>query len=224
MRRERCSAGLGLTIVYVSDLHFSGRWTQRVADQVVDAITTEKTDVILLGGDLVDRPSALPILEYFLAKLARGTGVVLAIPGNHDQFVGEDRVRQAVVRNGGLWLPDGNFYQPGLLIECPVSLAMAMVCPDAVQSGVYRILCAHYPSAAPMAVAGDFDLVLAGHLHGCQAVLWERGGQLFPGAWFYQWNGRRFVIGTTTLLVSQGANDTFPLRWNCPREIIVCSL
>ena len=67
-------------------------------------------------------------------------------------------------------------------------------------------------------------LTLAGHLHGGQVVLFERKGRLYPGACFSRWNGLRFEDEGATMWVSRGVADTLPLRWNCPREVLLCEL
>jgi predicted MPP superfamily phosphohydrolase len=73
-------------------------------------------------------------------------------------------------------------------------------------------------------VRAGYDLVLAGHLHGGQCVLASCGGMLYPAAWFHRWHGLRFAEAGATLLVSRGAADTFPFRFNCPREVLLCEV
>jgi predicted MPP superfamily phosphohydrolase len=55
-------------------------------------------------------------------------------------------------------------------------------------------------------------------------VWWQRGQRLYPGAWFSRWTGLRFELGATTLLVSRGVADTLPVRFRCPREVLLCEL
>ena len=52
-------------------------------------------------------------------------------------------------------------------------------------------------------------------------MLGERAGLLYPGALLYRYNGLRFARERTTMLVSRGVHDTLPLRWNCPREVLL---
>jgi predicted MPP superfamily phosphohydrolase len=73
-------------------------------------------------------------------------------------------------------------------------------------------------------VKEKYRLVLAGHLHGAQCVFATWEGRQFPGAWFYRWCGLRFDLDATTLLVSRGVSDTLRLRWNCPREVLLCEV
>jgi predicted MPP superfamily phosphohydrolase len=86
------------------------------------------------------------------------------------------------------------------------------------------VLCAHNPSIWKPARDAGFDLVLAGHLHGCQGVLFEAGGRLYPGAFFYPHNHLRQECEGSRLVVSMGCSDLIPVRWGCPREIVLCIL
>lgn len=217
-RREYVSDQLGMTLCYISDLHLSGTWTSRVCQQVLDGVTALRPDLVLLGGDLVDRKKALPQLKNLVAELKQLTSAVLVIPGNHDHFVGVGNVRDAVLDQGAHWLPDEAYRIAGLVVEAAGHLEKRQ------EESTVNILCGHEPSVAMGDDVGHIDLVLAGHLHGCQWVLWRRKGELYPGAFVYRWNGPRFQVNRTTVLVSQGVNDTFPLRWNCPREVLYCLL
>ena len=67
-----------------------------------------------------------------------------------------------------------------------------------------------------------YDLVLAGHLHGCQIVAFEYQDRLFPGALFYPYCYLSHQQGATRLIVSRGVSDLVPIRWRCPREVVVC--
>jgi uncharacterized protein len=73
-------------------------------------------------------------------------------------------------------------------------------------------------------VAAGYRLVLAGHLHGGQCVLANHRGQQYPAVWFHRWHGLRFRQGDAEMLVSRGMADTFPFRFNCPREVLLCEI
>ena len=210
--RSETISGTGLppfSILFASDLHFSA-WTKHLVEQVVGAAEQCQPDLILLGGDLADTRSGLSQLAECTLRLA-AIAPVWAISGNHDALLGIEHGRQCVEKSGGYWL-DNRSYSPvrGLSVDSCGCLAQE-------RRGDFSILCAHDPCVFPQAVAARYDLVLAGHLHGGQVVLRRHGEILYPGAWFYRWNGNSFRDGATTMLVSRGANDTLPLRWNCPR-------
>jgi len=91
-----------------------------------------------------------------------------------------------------------------------------------VPEGDVRVLCAHYPSIWKTARDRGYDLVLAGHLHGCQMVAFEYQERLFPGSLFYQYCCIRSRFGPARLVVSRGVSDLLPIRWRCPREVVLC--
>lgn len=204
-------------ILYISDIHLRDGRSERLSEQVIDATRRCGPNAILLGGDLVDRRSELPMLENLVRRLA-WRAPVFAVGGNHDSRVGMERVRDAVVRGGGQWihgdvagLRHGNRV---LSISGPESA-------DAGEGNV-RVLCAHDPRIWKRARQERFDLVLAGHLHGCQLVACEYRDRLFPGAIFYPYCFLSHHCGRTRLVVSRGVSDLLPIRWKCPREVVLC--
>jgi predicted MPP superfamily phosphohydrolase len=88
--------------------------------------------------------------------------------------------------------------------------------------GHVRVLCAHDPRIWKRSRHAGYDLVLAGHLHGCQLVACEVRGRLFPGAIFYPYCFVRRRCGSTRLVVSRGVSDRVPIRFRCPREVVLC--
>jgi predicted MPP superfamily phosphohydrolase len=216
VRRERIALNVShpLRLLYASDLHLGHWWTARVAEHLVVLAGRTSPDVILLGGDLVDRRRALEPMQSMLRSLTK-LAPTYAIPGNHDLRVGVAALRVAVLAAGGHWLPDG-LVERGLTIEGVLS-------PPRCHSES-RILCAHAPAIFPAAARAGYRLVLAGHLHGGQCVLATHKGKQYPAAWFHRWHGLRFDRDDSTLLVSRGMADTLPLRLNCPREVLLCEI
>ncbi len=213
------ATGESPTVLFASDLHLTSR-RHRIAADLVAIARREAPVAVLLGGDLVDARSGVLLLGELVRALA-GRAPVLAVPGNHDHGVGVAQVRDAVLDAGGAWLVDapaviGSGSGPRLRVDATPN-------QDASREEV-RVLLGHHPEVALRAAEGGYDLVLAGHLHGGQCVLWERRGLLYPGAFLSRWNGLRFELGSTTLVVSRGAADTLPVRFRCPREVLVCTL
>jgi predicted MPP superfamily phosphohydrolase len=207
-------------LLYASDLHCGGGHSRRAVEQLVCAAREHSPDLILLGGDLADAKGGLPLLTETVAVLC-ACAPVWAIAGNHDERTGLRDVIAAISRGGGDWLGGRSILWRSARRE---PFYLDGVIPGSISSGHKRILCAHDPAIFPRAAALEYPLVLAGHLHGGQFVCSERRGRLLPGAWFYRWNGLRFEKGRSTMLVSRGVADTLPVRWNCPREILLCEL
>ena len=204
-------------LLYVSDIHLRHGRSDVLCGQVLDSVGRCRPDMVLLGGDLVDRRSEL----LRLSELVRRVGEIaplLAIGGNHDRNIGIHLVREAVVHGGGQWIEDGSARVTHrgrlIVISGPASAPAA--------DGQVRVLCAHDPRIWKTSRQAGYDLVLAGHLHGCQLVACEYRDRLFPGALFYPYCFLNARCGSTRLVVSRGVSDLLPIRWKCPREVVLC--
>lgn len=204
-------------LLYVSDIHLRIDRSDRLCGQVLDAANASKPDAVLLGGDLVDQRSELTRLTGLIRKL-HDLAPVLAIGGNHDKRLGIDLVRDAVVQGGGEWI------HRSVARLRHGGRAIAISGPEAAPhaDGDVRVLCAHYPRIWKTSRHAGYDLVLAGHLHGCQLVGWEYRDRLFPGALLYPYCFLSHHQGATRLVVSRGVSDLLPIRWRCPREVVLC--
>jgi predicted MPP superfamily phosphohydrolase len=183
----------------------------------MDAALRSRPDAVLLGGDLVDGESELEALRQLVAKL-QDIAPVMAIGGNHDHWVGIDRVRGAVEHGGGQWIHDGMArvkHRDRVIVVSGPGAAPP-------RDGQVRVLCAHNPRVWKTSRDSGYDLVLAGHLHGCQLVAGEYRDRLFPGALLYPYCFLSHQRGPTRLVVSRGVSDLLPIRWRCPREVVLC--
>lgn len=211
MRHEACR------LMYVSDIHLRRGRSDKLCRQVIESARHSSTDLVLLGGDLADTPSELGNLRDLVGALCE-LAPVLAVGGNHDTHVGIDRVREAIKNGGGKWIHDDSIcIAHGTRIITVSGPGAAIPC-----DGDVRILCAHNPSIWKTSRHAGYDLVLAGHLHGCQLVAFEYRDRLFPGAIFYPYCYLNHQCGSTRLVVSRGVSDLIPIRWRCPREVVVC--
>ncbi len=206
-------------IAYVSDIHLRRGRSGRLAANVIAAVRRCAADLVLLGGDLVDARSEVPALTALVQQLAE-LSPVYAVAGNHDERLGAERVRDAVRAGGGCWI------QKTVATLAHRGRQIAVGGPEVAQFPVadVRVLCAHHPRSWRRARRLGCDLVLAGHLHGCQIVAFEFRDRLFPGALFYPGNCLRRQSGNTQLVVSRGVSDLVPVRWRCPREVVLCQV
>jgi predicted MPP superfamily phosphohydrolase len=218
IREERLRTGADpCRLLYVSDIHLRRGRSSVLAEQVADAVTRCRPDMVLLGGDLVDHLSELDPLSALVQHIQR-SAPVLAVGGNHDRRAGMARVRAAVERGGGRWIHDG------IARMDHRRRVIAVHGPGAAppRDGDVRVLCAHNPRIWKTARSAGYDLVLAGHLHGCQLVACEYRDRLFPGAIFYPYCFSSHQRGSARLVVSRGVSDLLPIRWRCPREVVLC--
>jgi len=214
VRREDLNMGLGARLLYISDIHLRPRNQSRLLSELWEAYRQSSPDIVLLGGDHVDHPACLKPLTELLAQFGRHS-LIGAVHGNHDVLQGRERVKKAMIQAGVRWLPDAPMNWRGLQLLGSVEQYVA---------GRPAVLCSHYPTDFPGAIKAGVDAVFAGHLHGWQIVVGQRGEYLYPGAWLSRWNGLRFERERSVMLVSRGVTDLFPLRWNCPREVILATL
>ncbi len=204
-------------VLYISDIHLRRRRSGAISRQVLDAVSRSAPDLVLLGGDLVDSASELPALRALVRDLC-AFAPVLAVAGNHDCRVGIDRVADAVVAGGGGWIHErgARVTHDGRVISVAGPETTARM------EGDVRILCAHNPKIWKSTRDAGYDLVLAGHLHGFQLVLGKFRDRLYPGAIFYPYCFLSHQRGRTRLVVSRGVSDLLPVRWMCPREVVLC--
>lgn len=218
VREERLSTRAdACRLLYVSDIHLRRGRSDTLARQVLDAAADCRPDVVLLGGDLVDTDAELGRLRDLIGRLG-GIAPVLAIGGNHDQRIGMPRVRAAVESGGGRWIHEGT----ARLMHGDRAIAISGPGGRGPGDGDVRVLCAHNPRIWKVSRHAGYDLVLAGHLHGCQLVACEFRDRLFPGAFLYPFCCLNDRCGSTRLVVSRGVSDLLPIRWNCPREVVLC--
>ena len=218
VREERLSTrGDACRLLYVSDLHLRSDRSDTLCQQVLEAVSRCNPDAVLLGGDLVDCSSTLSRLGELVGTLSEVTSV-LAIGGNHDERIGMDRVRRVVEQAGGRWIHEGT----ARVTHGERLIAISGPGGSQPVDGHVRVLCAHNPRIWKAVRHGGYDLVLAGHVHGGQIVAFEYRDRLFPAAILYPYCFLSHRHGATRLVVSRGVSDLLPIRWRCPREVVLC--
>jgi predicted MPP superfamily phosphohydrolase len=220
IREERLSIRSdACRLMYISDIHLRRIRSDKLCRQVIESVRHSQVDALLLGGDLVDESAELGRLCNLVGAL-RELAPVCAVGGNHDKHVGMNRVRDAVMSGGGEWIHAGAVRIPH------GSRVIAISGPEAASSpqADVQVLCAHNPRIWKTARRRGYDLVLAGHLHGCQVVAFEYRDRLFPGAIFYPYCYLSHQEGSTRLVVSRGVSDLVQIRWRCPREVVLCQV
>jgi predicted MPP superfamily phosphohydrolase len=227
----------GLTIAHVSDTHI-GRFTRSsILGRIIDTTNRLRADLVLFTGDLIDMSLAdLPMGIDFLKRLDPRHGMMI-IEGNHDLFVDPDEFERRV---GGAGLPlllddsrtltvRGHPVQFlgirwGRLHDWPRRHSSNAVIRESVSDVValrdpnaFPILLAHHPHAFDTAIEAKIPLTLSGHTHGGQLMLTERLGA--GSIAFKYWSGL-YRKGNSSLVVSNGTGNWFPLRINAPAEIV----
>jgi len=204
------------SVLYLSDFHFNG-WSHSVAAWMLAQIDALSPDIILLGGDYVDTPKVLKILEFFFKGISAHTHC-FAIAGNHDYFFGINKVKKLLTDYGITWLENYTAIVASGAVRIRID-GNRCGDPTTAASSDFAILCAHNPKILNGDLSG-YQLALAGHLHGSQVVLWQNKKGLFPGRFFYKWNILHQKINDCACYISKGLGDTLPVRFNCKKDAI----
>lgn len=222
----------GMTIAQVSDLHV-GKFTRdgsllKLADQV----NVLKCDFVAVTGDLIDLALAdLPRSLAMIRQLDPRNGLFIC-EGNHDLI--EDPIGfESQMKTSGLPFlleSERTIQFRGEAVQflgirwahadADLARSVARVRPQ-VRDGAFPILLAHHPHAFDAAAAAGFPLILSGHTHGGQIMLNERLG--FGPAMFRYWSGL-YRKSRSSLIVSNGAGNWFPLRIKAPADIVHLTL
>lgn len=224
-RTGRAPSADAVRIAQISDLHLQS--FGRVEMAVVQRLHELKPDVIVLSGDVIDRPDVLPALEQFLAALPVANKV--AVLGNWEYWseldiqalkalyesrhgvrllvnqVSTVRVRERAVRLVGLDDFTAGMPDPGLTTRLEPFTGVTVLIQHS--PGFFSS-----PAAKPS--KQKIDLCLSGHTHAGQITffgypLWKpQGSGSFTAGWYDTPSCRLYVsrgIGTSVLPARFGA-------------------
>jgi len=219
----------GLTIVHLSDLHFTGRLTQDFFRFVVDRANEMDADIVALTGDVIDYRSCLGWIEEILGRVESRLGAFCVL-GNHDLRIHDRSLLVAEIERAG-WHYLGSRWSELRLRGHSIVLAgnelpwfsppadmSACRVPAEVRRGL-RILLSHSPDQIQWARARDFDLMLAGHTHGGQIQLPVIGPLIGQSRYGVRYCCGVFYVPPTLLHVSRGLSGLQNLRINCRPEL-----
>lgn len=223
----------GKRIVFISDIHHGSLFSRRRVAGVIDEINRLHPDIILLGGDYVERgrKHIEPVVEE-LKRLSAPLGV-FAVRGNHDNRRHEALTVAAFARAGiplldnkATWVSAGaDRIKIGGVGDLHTDTQNILPTVAEVSSDDFVILLSHNPDYVEYLPANKVDLMLSGHTHGGQVTLF--------GLWAPLVNvksGNRLRTGViktdkTTLIVSNGIGTTAPpLRFFARPQINVITL
>jgi len=223
----------GLTVLHLSDLHVSPRLGRSFFADVLTCCAGRPADLAAVTGDILEDPRCLDWLPDIFGRLRAPLGVYW-IRGNHELKCDCDRLG-AVLDGCGLVCLSARW----TAVPCrgtsivlagnelpwfPPAAAMDAAPPPA-PAGPPRIALLHSPDQFCWAQREQFDLALAGHVHGGQVRLPLFGPLVAPSCRGLYY-ARRSVYrgGRTTMHVSRGLSAEWPLRIACRPEIVRLTL
>lgn len=230
----------GIRIAHVSDLHVGELLPVARAVEVAQLVTGARPDLLACTGDMVDlhihgeEPLGEALQAFAAVSAPLGHWLVL---GNHDHLDDAQEVRR-LARLSGFTVLDGHVKSVAPLqthakdetrlriggVDWTSTLRRSAASVDALcdAAGAPHILLAHNPKAFRRAAALQIPLVLSGHTHGGQFSLRRahstksaRGNRLLSG---------HYVDGDSSLFVTTGVGAWFPLRVNCPPEVVLLTV
>lgn len=217
----------GLSIMHLSDSHFTGRVGKAFFAEVVRVANDLRPDVACITGDIIDEAECFDWIADTLGRLSARYGVYFIL-GNHDRRVDSERVRRELSQCGLVDL--GGRVLPIDIRGTPVLLAgnerpwfnPAPTFADSPRA--FRIALTHTPDHFDWARHNDVDLLLAGHTHGGQIRIPPLGAIFSPTAGGVKYIAGVFHVPPTILHVSRGVSGDVPIRWNCRPELSLLQL
>jgi len=210
-----------ITVLLFSDIHLGHQRGKAYLQKIVDKANALNPDLVFIAGDLVDtepafKPGVLDVLSGFKAP-------VYFTEGNHDEYLGSERLqkllkqygvhilRNEVVQTHGVQLIGLNYMNADenafdMHPSDDQDTVKSVLAKMPLESDIPSILLQHSPVGVQYAEAAGIDLMLAGHTH---------GGQIFPFTLIarlsFSLSGGLYRHGKTQTLVSKGAG-TFMMR------------
>jgi uncharacterized protein len=223
----------GLTIVHLSDFHFTGLVGKSYFREVVRISNELQPDLVAITGDLVDMAECIDWVPEILGKLTARYGVYVIL-GNHDLRVNEYKLRRTLVDSGlidvgrrwiSLNIRDENIIIAGNELPWFKPAADLKNCPPrGPGESQLRIVLSHSPDQLKWARENKVDLMLSGHTHGGQIRIPIIGAILTPSLSGVKYDCGLFHEPPTILHITRGISGKQPLRWNCPPEIALLTL
>ena len=228
---------LNLKICHISDLHIPNLGVSD--EKILTEVKNADVDLIVLTGDIIDgraNSDDLKTLDSFLLRL-RAVAPVYGVIGNHeigselyDDYLSvcADNGVEILLNESALvkinsaklfvtGLTDGNLFSEKNLpsFERERLAAKADV----------SVLLAHRPELVESYLDGDFDVIFAGHAHGGQARIFNRGMYAPNQGLFPRYTSGEYSFGDTKMYVSRGLGDgNNKFRYLNPYNIIIVDL
>jgi predicted MPP superfamily phosphohydrolase len=217
----------GLKITHLSDIHLTGRIDKRYFEEAFKIVNAAKPDLIVLSGDLLEKTECLAWVPSTFGRLKAEYGVYFVL-GNHDIRIDAARTRAELEKAGlvdlggkivtrevrGVEIVLAGNERPWISDAAPMETFPARPAGDRQ----FRLAAVHTPDEYAWARKYDFDLMLAGHVHGGQIQVPPLGPILAPSHFGVRYASGVFYEPPTVMHVSRGLSGKLPLRICCPPE------
>jgi predicted MPP superfamily phosphohydrolase len=217
-------------IVFVSDIHHGPYLSRRRVRKLVNRINSLSPDIILLGGDYVQRNPKYIAPFFEEAKRLEASIGIYGVLGNHDHWEGKELTRKSMTESGfnicdntSFWIRNkndsikiggvGDLWEDDQIINNTIY---------DLEERDFCILISHNPDYFAEMNTNLVDLAVAGHTHGGQVTFFGRKAPVLPIV-----NGEKYRYGliqegNNYLYITSGVGTvTPPVRFFCRPEIVV---
>jgi len=221
------------SIAHITDIHL-GQWisTERLKG-VMGLVNEQNPDIVAITGDFVSY--AIDHLVEDLTdclKMLEPNDISLAVLGNHDHWLGADKIREVLKNSSILDISndvytlkhnDAMMHFAGVDSITLDKHRLDLVMDKLPESGP-AILLAHEPDFADISsTTGRFSLQISGHSHGGQFII-PGIGTFIRGSNFLKYPAGKYQVGEMVQYTNRGLGNVFWLRINCPPEITIFNL
>lgn len=212
-----------LTVVLTSDLHIGYHNRKAELGRWVDMINAEHPDLVLIGGDIIDR-SLRPVEEgNYAEEFRRIQAPLYTVLGNHEYYSNVDRAEQFFRDAGIVLLKDSVAHYMGVdIIGRNDRSAPSRADLASLTEGLkgFTIVLDHQPYHLEEAESASVDFQFSGHTH---------RGQVWPLSWItdtmYEKAWGQYQRGNTQYYVSSGLGIWGPkIRVGTRSEFLVLHL
>ena len=212
-----------LTIVLASDLHIGYHNRKAELARWVDIFNTENPDLVLIGGDIIDR-SLRPVVEgNYAEEFLRIQAPVYTVLGNHEYFSNVAQAERFFQAAGIVLLKDSVAHFKGIdIIGRNDRMSHRRAAVKELCGGLegFTILLDHQPYHLEEAERSGIDFQFSGHTH---------RGQIWPLSWItdamYEKSWGHHQRGNTRYYISSGLGIWGPkIRIGTRSEYLVLHL
>ncbi|KPL59748.1 metallophosphoesterase [Rossellomorea vietnamensis] len=201
-----------ISLFFISDIH-----KREISNEIIEDVKG-KTDLVIIGGDLLEKGVPFSRVERNLDKLLT-LGSVYFVWGNNDYEVNTSRLKQIFKKKGIVEIVNSSVkvkIHNGVMNligvdDASTQRANYQASLEQVRPDEFNLLVSHDPRLVNQVQKKDgIDFMMSGHTH---------GGQIRLFGWGMYKKGRLETLHETTLLVSNGYGTTaIPLRLGAPAE------
>lgn len=223
----------GWRVVFISDIHHGPFLSRERVSRLVKRINNREPDLILMGGDYVQR-DAIYIQPFFdEIKGLKSTHGIYAVLGNHDHWEDAQLTRQLMTRNNiricdnkSYWVHEGkDSIKIGGVGDSWEDIQILDSTIFDLSKEHFSVLIAHNPDYLEYLDSDLIDLTVSGHTHGGQITLFGLWAPILPVVHGQKYRYGLKHFGDRQSYITSGVGTiTPPLRLFCRPEIVVFTL